>query len=399
MKKYLFFVIIFLFFKIIYSQSYVECGINIPNSCFIGLYKTENSHVNLCNQTSLLYYGCQIVNGQYRIPISFSSENCGNLNVFYLYRPTNSHVGYGSAPSGTYPVCLGSYFREVLNITTTPFPNSSFLIGLYKSENSHVTINQNIPVSVRLYINITDRTNPKITLNNTEDILVLPETINIKFEDNKYLYYCQVYINGRIYGDFSQECRYKNIYEKNIIITYEECSPGLCNLNIIAVDLAGNINITNHTYKVINPCLQIEASPLSWDSIIIVDFLPYDLKIKISNPTTCYGNFVNISVNFPGIECSDIILVDGLRERTINIPSLNNGESYEFNTKIIPLKQGRCYFTIRAEGYVEGKKLYSYVKRIPLSVSIRTAVGTLIVSEPLFSLIIAILIISLILFL
>ncbi|MEM1688294.1 MAG: hypothetical protein QXM04_02830 [Nanopusillaceae archaeon] len=391
-------------FTVVYSQNELYCNINVQNSCLIGLYSIErNSHASFCNQLGYLNYGCEIRNNQYRIPINFSSEDCEGSRSIYLYNSINSHVGfslryYSTNYPGTYPFCLDNRFRKVLDITTEPSEDTYFLLGLYNLNGSHVSLSQNEPV--KLYIKILDKINPDIILENLENYIELPSTIRIEFRDDIYLYFCQLYINNIPYYDFSPFCRFNSYYENNITLSSKECPSEICNVKIIALDLAGNLNVLEHTYRIVNPCLNIYVSPLSWDSILITDFLPYDLRIKIYNPSSCYGNFVNITVTFPESECQNIILVDGLQKRSFNISRLNNGEFYEIKTKIYPLKLGRCNFIINVEGYLEGKnKKYVYTKQIPLSIATRTPIGTLIISEPFYSLIIVILLISLILFL
>lgn len=402
-RKYLLLLFIFLFYfqRTLYSQNYINCAINLQDTCFIGLYSTKNSHAILCDQIKPLSYGCEIRNGEYRIPINFSSANCTNIPSLFLYKPLNSHVGFTTnyrtdIYPNTIPVCLGNYFRDILEITTSS-ENAYFLIGLYKYENSHVSTEQDSPI--KLYLRILDNIIPSINLNYTENYTILPSTIKISFLDNRYLYYCQIYINNKLY-DYSPFCRFLNSYETVFTITSKECPTSPCNLKVVAVDLAGNINVLDHVYTVINPCLQIEAFPLTGGNIMIINFIPYDLEIKIINPRTCYGNFVNLTVRFPGSECNNIILLDGIQERTINISKLNNGELYEIKTRIFPIRSGRCNFIIEVEGYVEGTNIKNtYRKIIPLSVSVRTSIGLLIISEPIYSILVIILLISLFLFL
>lgn len=405
MKKFYLLLIFLFFLKIIYSQSYIVCDTSIQSSCFLRLYSTTNSHVVLCNQTGFLNYGCEIRNDPYTIPISFSSINCQGLSSLFLYKVSNSHIGYAKTYdsniySGTFPICLDLYFRDVLEITNTTVPgdlDTFFLIGLYNLTNSHATLDKNVRVPI--YLKILDRTSPEVNINDTNKYIVLPTTFKINFSDDKYMYYCQIYVNDKLY-DSSLGCRFKNYFEFLLTVTYKECPPDVCIVKAIGVDLAGNVKTIERSYIVINPCLQIEALPLTWDSITIIDFAPYDLKITISNPRTCYGNFTNITVSFPDTDCYNLILVDGLQKRTVNITRLNNGESYEIRTRIYPLRLGRCNFVITVEGYVEGLNMKQvYKKEIPLSVSVRTPVGLLVISEPWYSIIIAILLISLVLFL
>lgn len=403
LKSFFLILITSLLTKIVYSQSYVACDINIPNSCLIGLYYLTNSHAILCNQSKPISYGCEIRNEFYTVPISFSSANCQGQSSLFLYNISNSHVGYAriydsNTYSGTIPVCLDSYFKDIMEISDiVDLENTFFLIGLYNITNSHVTTDRNARRPI--YLRISDRIYPEINLNNTNTYISLPITVLVNFSDNKYLYYCQVYVNNKLY-DYSAFCRLRNYFESTLTITSNECPSDQCSIRLIAGDLAGNVKMFEYTYIVINPCLQIEVPSLTWDSLVIVDFVPYDLRVKISNPRTCYGSFINITISFPGSECNNLILVDGLQKRTINITRLSNGESYEFKTRIFPLRSGRCNFVINIEGYSEELNIkQNYKKEIPLSISVRTSAGLLVVSEPLYSLIIAILLISLILFL
>lgn len=402
-KKFLFFLFILLLIPV-YSDTYTEytskgtisCSTNIPSSCFLRLYKTDNSHVALCNNTAVPYaYGCQIsvsttIGTQtinYIIPINFTWINCQNP-ILYLYDEKNSHV---SLYPKSYSVCFDQNFSKVLNISNT---SGTFLIGLYNTDNSHVSISQN---SYNLFINIIDNTFPNVSYNNTRDYITVPDYINVTFYDNSYLYYCNIDVNGR-FINISSDCRYKSSYNYTFSITSSDCSPGNpCTITYVAVDLAGNLYKRVKNYTVLNPCLNvILGSGLS--SLILVGFEPYFLRIRVENPLTCLGNFTNITLTVDGRDCTGIILVNGGTVVNYTIQRLVNGDSWETSVRIDPLRTGRCYLRVIVNGTVENlNENRIYTKEIPVSVVIRTALGFLIVSEP--TIILAILLISLFLLL
>jgi len=279
MDKKILFLLFILLLTPVYSDSYEEYTNNgilscfpysssfiSTSSCFLSLYKTNNSHVALCNITTPLKYGCNItvsttIGNQikdYRIPINFTWISCQN-GFLYLYDEKNSHVSIYNASNLKYSICLDQYFQRALNVYNTS--QGIFLIGLYKYNNSHVTINESESVGVRLYIDITDRDFPNVSYNDTRDYTDysrFPIYINVTFYDNtSYLYYCNIYVNGRSV-DISDSCRYNSSYSYVFNITSSDCTHGTnCTITYVAVDLAGNLYKRVKNYTVLNPCLSI----------------------------------------------------------------------------------------------------------------------------------------------
>jgi len=398
--KKILFLLFFLILVPIYSDTYTEdrsygtlsCS-TFSSGCFLRLYKTDDSHVALCNNTAVRNaYGCNIsvsttIGGQmmnYDIPIDFTWINCQNP-ILYLYDEKNSHVSLHNTSNLKYAICLDQYFQKVLNVSN--ISQGIFLIGLYNETNSHVTINESKNVKVKLYLNITDNVFPNVSYNDTRDYIdytALPVYINVTFYDNLYLYYCNVDVNGR-FIDISNNCRNQSSYSYTFNITSSDCSPGNpCTITYVAVDLAGNLYKRVKTYTVISPCLNIILGG-RLSSLILVGFEPYFLRIRLENPLTCFGNFTNITLTVDGRDCTGIILINGGTVVNYTIQRLVNGGSWETDPpiRIDPLRTGRCYLRVIANGTVENlNENRIYTKDITVSVVIRTALGFLIVSEP-----------------
>ncbi|RDD52275.1 hypothetical protein BA065_02585 [Nanoarchaeota archaeon NZ13-N] len=381
----------------------LSCSISNSNlnGCLFKIYYPDNSHVSLCSSSPAPYYVCQINVQSYTIPINFSWTNCQGP-FLYLYEATNSHVSRYNTSYLKYSICFGRYFSEVLNVSNVSTPGSFFLIGLYNENNSHVTTNESKSI-IRLYLNITDREYPNIFYNNTNNYIKLPTMISVNFSDNKYLYFCNININGNPV-DLSSDCRYKSFYNYSFTITKSDCPDKSCTITYNAIDLAGNMYGITKTYNVLEPCLELTVgSGLS--SIILIGFDPYYLRIILKNPSYCYGNFTNVILNLNGKNCEGIILIDGGTSFTYNVSGdlpngkLVNGGSWDTAVRIDPLRTGNCILYVNVNATVEGlNENVIYSREIPVSVSIRTSLGFLIVSEPTFIYII-ILVISLILFL
>jgi len=386
-KKFPIFLFILLLIPI-YAENVsgiVSCHFIPPNSdlssCFLMLYRMDNSHVALCNNTApyLQKYGCLInvtttVNNQvknYTIPIKFTWINCQNP-ILYIYKDKNSHVSLSSVPN-SYSVCFDQNFSKVLNISNS---SGTFLIGLYNITNSHVSIN-NTSLSYRLFINVTDKVFPNVIYNNTKDYIILPAYINVSFSDNLFLYYCEIYINNKpIY--LSDHCRYSSYYSYTFSINESDCPKNQCNITYVAVDLAGNLYKLVKSYTVLNPCLEISLDG-GLSSLILVGFEPRFLDIKLRIPPLCTGNFTNSTLIIDGTDCTGIILINGRTKLSYSVSNL----PYTTSVRIDPLRTGRCNLRIVFNGTIKDlEENIVYTTTIPVSVSIRTALGFLIVSEP-----------------
>jgi len=403
-KKFPIFLLILLLVPI-YAENVsgiVSCYLVPPNSdfqsCFLMLYRTDNSHVTLCNNTApyLQKYGCLInvtttINNQvknYTIPINFTWINCQNP-ILYIYKDKNSHVSLSSVPN-SYSVCFDQNFSKVLNISNI---SGTFLIGLYNINNSHVSINSASNLPYKFFINVTDKVFPNVIYNNTRDYIILPAHINVNFSDNLFLYYCEIYINNKpVY--LSNYCRYLSYYSYTFSINESDCPSGSqCNITYVVVDLAGNLYKLVKSYTILNPCLEISLDG-GLSSLILVGFEPRFLDIKLRIPPLCTGNFTNSTLIIDGMDCTGIILINGRTKLSYSVSNL----PYTTSVRIDPLRTGRCNLRIVFNGTIEGlgeNRVYTIT--IPVSVSIRTALGFLIVSEPTITIAVILILISLLL--
>lgn len=391
MKKY--FLILFLtliFIQIAYAQTVttqtgsIICYTSNPpsQSCFLGIYFTTNSHTFLCNQSIPagigMYIGCNITTssdvGSFYIPINFSIANCQSSNtILYLYHQNNSHV---SLSPEKYPVCIGPYFSNVLNVSVGA--GQFLLISLYQSTNSHVMFNQTGPVPI--YLNITDTVLPNITYNLTQGSISPPVTVSVNFSDDEYLYYCEVYVNNNLI-DFSNQCRYQQSYNTTFEITSQMCPPGQCTVKYIAVDLAGNLEEITQTYNSYAQCLQISLVP-STNIIILNPFIPAQYYLQITDPLSC-TNFTNSTISFPLSDCNGVSVIRSQYGSEAYLGNITIGSSITIPLTFYPLRAGVCNFLINFNAYINGNTSlpYSTQYTFPLIVNTQSYPKQIVASE------------------
>jgi len=357
---------------------------NTPDGCLIGVYVNKeadmNSHASLCNVNNILYVNCYIVSSggvlssQYMIPIVFEyGNNCEQENkiLLYLYRDGNSHVSLVQG-ANLIPICLSKEFSDVLD-NTSGYP----LISLYKESNSHVkSLNRADGDSVQL--NFLDNIQPNITIEPGVDAIALPVTVNITYQDNKYLYLCKYYIS-EIGEVVEEKCTYKNNYIANVHLTDDICGGDTCTIVAEAVDLAGNIYTVSKTYKILKPVLNLYFEPAIGEYLRLF-LLSYNFKMYVSNEGNT--NITDINLTFKGCEKNLLILHNNFPIGELDIGLLKSNEEKVYEITIVPMAIGTCSLEIILEGKEEltGTEV-NFTKKILIQIGTRGPLDVILVGE------------------
>ncbi len=256
---------------------------NVSNA-LLWLYDLLNTHVSLPEKDNNAKYSlyCYI---NISTPLGFKIKNISfstcNSGFLYLYHEKNSHV---SKDNGNIGICFSSPFNKIVNaIWSTENLNYTFVLSLYNSENSHVSLERK---NWKLYFVLKDEEKPHTEITYPQNnSIITTVTFPVIFRD---------YDNGGLLcfyevgnKTFERKCN-GTVY----INTYDCSNP--CIIKSIVIDFAGNVEEKTYIYKLKNVPLLVQVETPDHITVPISNAIT-TFEIRITNPS---NKEINLSIDY-----------------------------------------------------------------------------------------------------